>query len=452
MPKAPMPDVVVLIPGITGSRLQRGDRILWGFSPAVLAKALLTSSSFCRDLTPEPGDVADAALPDLTFLPGFWKIDGYTKVAERIQADFAVEADRNFFIFPYDWRLDNRIAAHELARRCHEWLGRWRETAKPQAKLILVAHSMGGLIARYFLEVLEGWKETRALITFGTPYRGSLHSVDTLLLGLRKGPLGLIDLTAVARMLPSIYQLLPTYPCLDIGDGGPLKRFSEVAHPPYVDASLVADAQCFHQEIRDAVDAHLLDSAYFANRYRVHPVVGIDQTTFQFARIANGKTTMLTEHNGENHGGDGTVPRVSATPLEYRDLDKEMFTSTKHGSIQNADAVLTQLKGVITGRAIDWDRYQRAVPSGTVSLMVEDVYWNHEDIILRAEPSGTTGALYATVIDSTSSMEVARMELRPDADGRLSASFGALTASAYEVTVSGAGIEPVKDSFVVAAS
>ena len=449
MPKAPMKDVIVLIPGITGSRLKRGERVLWGFAPAVLAKALLTSNSFCRDLAPEPGDVADAVLPDLRVLPGFWKIDGYTKVIERIQGDFAVAADRNLFVFPYDWRLDNRLAARELARRCHEWLGRWRETAKPQAKLILVAHSMGGLVARYFLEVLEGWKDTRALITFGTPYCGSLNSVDTLLLGMRKGPL---DLTAVARTLPSIYQLLPVYPCLDAGDGGPLKRFSEVVHPPYVDASLVADAQRFHQEIRDAVDAHLLDSAYLANRYRVHPVVGIDQTTFQSARIANGETTLLAEHDGENHGGDGTVPRVSATPLEYRDLGKEMFTSARHGSIQNADAVLTQLKGVITGRAIDWDRYQRAVPSGTVSLMVEDVYWSHEDIVMRAEPSGTTGALYATVIDSTSSMEVARMELRPDADGRLSASLGALTAGAYEVTVSGAGTEPVKDSFVVAAS
>ena len=445
MPKAPMPDVVVLIPGITGSRLKRGDHTLWGFAPAVLAKALLTSGSFCRDLAPEPGDVADAVLPDLTLLPGFWKIDGYTKVMERIQGDFAVEADRNFFVFPYDWRLDNRIAARELARRCHGWLGRWRETAKPQAKLILVAHSMGGLVARYFLEVLEGWKDARALITFGTPYRGSLNAVDTLLLGMRKGPL---DLTAVARKLPSIYQLLPTYPCLDVG-GGQLKRFSEVAHPPHVDTSLVADAQRFHQEIRDAVDAHLQDSAYRENRYRVHPVVGIDQTTFQFVRIAGGETTMLAGRDGEDHGGDGTVPRVSATPIEYQDLDKEMFTSTKHGSLQNADAVLTQLKGFITRSTIKWDRYQRAVPGGTVSLTVEDVYWDHEEIVLRAEPAGTAGALYATVIDSASSMEVARIELRPDADGRLSASFGALAVSAYEVTVSGAGIEPVKDSFVV---
>src|SRR5687768_10033189 len=101
MPKAPMKDVIVLIPGITGSRLKRGERVLWGFAPAVLAKALLTSSSFCRDLAPEPGDVADAVLPDLRVLPGFWKIDGYTKVVERIQGDFAVTADRNLFVFPY---------------------------------------------------------------------------------------------------------------------------------------------------------------------------------------------------------------------------------------------------------------------------------------------------------------------------------------------------------------
>lgn len=451
MPKKPMRDLVVVIPGITGSRLKRGERILWGLSPTLLAKALLTNDAFCDALEPEPDDIADATIPDLTVLPGYWKIDGYQKVAERIQSDFAVEPERNFFTFPYDWRLDNRIAAHELARRCHAWLRQWRETTNPNAKLILIAHSMGGLVARYFLEVLEGWKDTAALITFGTPFQGSLMSVDALLLGMRKGPFGLIDLTRVVRAFPSIYQLLPTYPCLDTGEDQ-LKRFAEVEHPAYVNAALVADAQRFHQEICEAVDTHLQDSLYLQKRYRMHPVVGIDQQTFQFARIAGAETTLLCEHQGEDQGGDGTVPKISATPLEYRGFNTEMFTTTKHGSIQNADAVLTQLKGVVTGLTINWDRYQRAVPAGTVSMAVEDIYWDHEAVVVRTETSGIDGRLCATIVDSNTGMEAGRIELRADADGCQSANFGPLTASPYEVTVTGSGIEPVKDSFVVASS
>jgi hypothetical protein len=33
---------------------------------------------------------------------------------------------------------------------------------------------MGGLVARHYLEVFDGWRDTRMLVTFGTPYRGSV--------------------------------------------------------------------------------------------------------------------------------------------------------------------------------------------------------------------------------------------------------------------------------------
>jgi pimeloyl-ACP methyl ester carboxylesterase len=60
----------------------------------------------------------------------------------------------------YDWRRDNRVAARRLKEQTNRWLGEWRRE-QPDAKLILVGHSMGGLVARYFLECLEGWRDTR---------------------------------------------------------------------------------------------------------------------------------------------------------------------------------------------------------------------------------------------------------------------------------------------------
>ena len=69
---------------------------------------------------------------------------------------------------------------------------------------------MGGLVSRYFLECLDGWRNTRVLVTFGTPFRGSLNAVSTLANGMKKkiGPVG-IDLSPLARSFTSIYQLLP---------------------------------------------------------------------------------------------------------------------------------------------------------------------------------------------------------------------------------------------------
>lgn len=45
---------------------------------------------------------------------------------------------------------------------------------------------MGGLVARYFLEYLEGWRDSSRLVTFGTPYRGSLNALNFLVHRVKK--------------------------------------------------------------------------------------------------------------------------------------------------------------------------------------------------------------------------------------------------------------------------
>ena len=94
---------------------------------------------------------------------------------------------QNWFDFPYDWRRDNRVAARHLAERAPAWLHAWRkQSGNKDAKLVLVGHSMGGLVARHYLEVLGGWRDARMLVTFGTPYRGSLNALDFLCNGFKK--------------------------------------------------------------------------------------------------------------------------------------------------------------------------------------------------------------------------------------------------------------------------
>ena len=129
--------------------------------------------------------------------------------------------------FPYDWRRDNRVAARQLQRVVDEKLHAQRQR-NPDAKLILIGHSMGGLVARCYLECLDGWQDTRALITFGTPHRGSLNAADFLVNGFVKklGPLKVADLSRLLRSLTSVYQLLPIYPCVDVGAGN--QRVAEV--------------------------------------------------------------------------------------------------------------------------------------------------------------------------------------------------------------------------------
>ncbi|HZY07988.1 MAG TPA: hypothetical protein VFE69_09595, partial [Ilumatobacteraceae bacterium] len=251
--KLPMGDVVVLLPGILGSVLTRDGHDVWAVSPGASWRAIRTLGHSVTDLElhdddPTVDDLGDGVTaprlqPDLHLIPGLWSIDGYTQIRSRIFANFDVVEGQNWFDFPYDWRRDNRVAARHLAERAPDWLRAWRQrSGNNDAKLVLVAHSMGGLVARHFLEVLDGWRDTRTLITFGTPYRGSLNALDFLCNGFKKGigPFAL-DLTRLLRSLTSVYQLLPRFPVVDSGTGE-MTRVADTPDLPGVDAQRAAAA------------------------------------------------------------------------------------------------------------------------------------------------------------------------------------------------------------------
>ena len=65
MPREPMSDIIVLLPGIMGSVLQRGDKVVWGLSAGLMGSALFSlGGSVRKDLTlhdnsPDPNVLAD---------------------------------------------------------------------------------------------------------------------------------------------------------------------------------------------------------------------------------------------------------------------------------------------------------------------------------------------------------------------------------------------------------
>jgi pimeloyl-ACP methyl ester carboxylesterase len=454
LPRHRMPDVVVLLPGITGSVLRQHGKVVWGFSAGTIGKALLTLGGSMERTLALPNDdpsrddlddgiVADALIPDLHLIPGFWKIDGYTKIAEAIAANFEVRGGENFFQFPYDWRRDNRVAARKLAKATKAWLTAWRQSSgSADARLILVAHSMGGLVSRYFLECLEGWKDTKALITFGTPYRGSLNALDMLANGLKKGP---FDLSKVAREFTAIYQLLPIFECYDAG-GGKLVRIGETAGIPNVDAKKAAAALAFYREIENAVASNQQLSQYQGASYRIYPVVGIAQDTNLSARLDGGKVTMLQTYKGDALGGDGTVPRVSAIPIGMSKNPSATYAATQHGSLQNADAVLVNLTGVLSGLDLDLGAFKK--PKISVGLEVEDLYFVNEPVAVRARPSRDT-ALTATFWRSGERAPLASVAMKPLEDDWYGAEFIPPGGGAYRVSVSGEEAEEAEDAFAV---
>ena len=457
----PMKDIVVLIPGITGSVLQKDGKDVWAFSGGAAIRALLSLGGSIEGLElqgddPDVDDLdgvtATRVMPDIHLIPGLWKIDGYGKISETIRREFDVQTGVNFFEFPYDWRRDNRAAARKLARESHDWLKAWRErSGNDDAKLILVVHSMGGLIARHFLEVLDGWRDTRSLISFGTPYRGSLNAVNFLVNGMRKGlgPITVIDLSALLRSFTSVYQLLPIYKCVDVG-GAELVRIAETDAIPNVDGVRAKDALSFHRAIEDAVDAHRKGSDYQDGAYRTYPVVGTFQRTMQSARLSADGIELLAEYQGEDQDGDGTVPRVSATPIELSDDPREMYASERHATLQNKDQVLTQLSGILSREEIDLGAFKDMFggPKPRVSLEVEDLYLADEPINARIRCEEESYMVRAVIHDAGTGDVVGYTEPIQGGDWA-DIELPPLPAGAYRMTVGeDAPVESVSDVFV----
>jgi pimeloyl-ACP methyl ester carboxylesterase len=230
-PEAPP---VAVVPGILGSELLRPDGThLWLNIRNALGHHDLTLPfrlPFCESSdTLVPGGLigADTVLP---------RVFGFTEYSDLLQllasAGFRRNgkegAPRACHVFTYDWRRD----LVESARRLGEWLeARATAAGDPGLRFNVIGHSMGALVARYYLRYGEaepvpgievtwaGARRIRNLVLVAPPNSGSIASLDAVLNGSRVG-LSYTTLAAsvVARM-PSIYELLPPSGARPLVDG-----------------------------------------------------------------------------------------------------------------------------------------------------------------------------------------------------------------------------------------
>ena len=364
MAKPRLDHMVVILPGITGSVLQKDRQDVWAFSGHAVYDAIFHQKDYLDSLRihgTDSGDLDDLGdgvratglMRNATLVPGLIKLfDGYDGIGQMIRDRFDVVGNgcessesSNLFEFPYDWRRDNRVTGRRLHGLIEERLAQWRKfTFNKNAKVILLAHSMGGLVARYYLEVLEGWRDCLALVTFGTPYRGAVNSLNFLANGYKQK---VIDLSECMRSFTSVYQLLPTYPVVSVG--GAFRKVAECGDLVGIDRARAAAAAAFHAEIEAKVEEHRKDAAYLTSGYKILPFVGTRQPTLQSAVLEGTAILAGAALPEEVHelldGGDGTVPRYSAVPPELSGEFRETFVPEKHGSLQACKIVLNDLLG-----------------------------------------------------------------------------------------------------------
>lgn len=231
---------IIVVPGVLGSELVNREtgEVVWVSALRSRDDGLSLPTDADLDSNKDdlvPRDIVRRAklapvVPEIyvyqDLIDALQKFAGYREV--RWDAATAGDERDTFYVFAYDWRRDNVRSAQELVARIEELKQR---LGQPDLRFDIVAHSMGGLVARYAAmygaadlrtdepttrPTWAGARHINSVFMFGTPNEGSMEAFATLLGGYsiteglrRRVPL-LNKLSRTdALTIPSTYQLLP---------------------------------------------------------------------------------------------------------------------------------------------------------------------------------------------------------------------------------------------------
>jgi len=217
---------LILIPGAFGSRLldSRSGEEIW---PRSSARLLFSSYKGLEveidDSTLDP--VAGHVRPYRVFREGLGRdfygqildtlehIGGYRR---RVPGEPIAPGQHNYYVYLYDWRLDNVAAVAGLHRLIEQIRADYGD---PRLRVDVLAHSNGGLLARYYARFgtadrldqpdavadYAGAPAIRRLLLVGTPNLGSMQPVLSHVrgeeIGFRKIPAEVVATTSGAPQL-----------------------------------------------------------------------------------------------------------------------------------------------------------------------------------------------------------------------------------------------------------
>lgn len=257
----------------------------------------------------------------------------------RYYAHQLVSLSQNWNVRPFffDWRRDMRVSAAALRQLIDSAFG-------PATPVHLVAHSMGGLVARCFIaKNPDRWasmadpdnlRQGGRLVMLGTPNYGAF-AIPRLLYGLND-VLSLVskidlchnldDLLAIAATFPGVFQMLPALghlPGLEL-----LYRAASYTRVPVAQNHL-DDALAFQNELAPADPARMVY------------VAGYDRATA--AKIVDASQMGANSSYSFTKYGDGTVTHA----LGLLPSVTSYFADTDHQSLPQFPAVMAAMNDLL---------------------------------------------------------------------------------------------------------
>jgi hypothetical protein len=232
------------------------------------------------------------------------------------------------------------------------------------SKVVLIAHSMGGLVASAYLAKGQSYRDkVEKLITFGTPYTGAAKAIGVFETGELMGWLSNLVMATHVKELSanttSTYELLPTS---RYGDSYLGLTSSSVWEPTYYGHSaaraflatrtwakkangtvkpMLADGETFHNSLMIG-SSHVAE--YFGKSYYI---VGTGRATpYQAFYTSDSNNQYLGYY--EPSIGDGTV--ISQSARNNR-VSGYYSVSSEHTDLVSDAAALDYMKNLIRGTA-----------------------------------------------------------------------------------------------------
>ena len=194
---------IVIIPGYMGSNLWLDEDRIW---PNVRSLFKLPEVMKYEKGQKTPL-VARGLVDEVVIVPNVIRQEQYGGLIDFLEESLGYERGKDLWEFAYDFRQDLKTTAAQLGAAIEGWSQREPVT--------IIAHSMGSLISRYYVDALGGHRHVERLMLLGGPHAGSPKAVTHLAVKPKYLPFGLVGSRIQEVMLtyPAIYHLLPEQPC-----------------------------------------------------------------------------------------------------------------------------------------------------------------------------------------------------------------------------------------------
>ncbi len=444
--------MVVIVPGIGGSVLERGGTAVWGQGPLGIAARALDPGVLAR--FEGDGIRATGLVHAPAVLPGFTALRAYDELVRRIVNRFAgvvvdhchpdaqPVAGANVLCVPYDFRRSLVDCADQVAATVGARLdAAGLSDAERRGRVVVIGHSMGGLVARWWLGPGGGGPLGHALLTLGTPHRGAPKALEWLVNGVQLKGLRLAGATEVIRTWPAAYELLPRYEAvLDTATGRHLRPHELVVDG--FDHQAAGQAFAVHQDIERAWDGAGDQPAVTAMLGRYQPTLERASLTEGRLRVEKQAAEWLPD---TGWAGDGSVPCLSAVPLEQ--AAGPPLPSVRHSALPELEAVVEWLEALEAPElgAVRGPGHARP----TLALDVDEWFPAGEPIEVAALARGAgeelegpeAGArLWVTARPADGGRAVVvELQVPTGAGGRWTGEMAGLAPGTYELALSGPG-------------